>query len=138
MNAAQRIEAVFAGDLIDCVPFALKGWRIPQCEAERTLRNQGMCVFDARSVYQTHSPNVQTETLHFSREGVGYQRTTIRTPKGELSTLSRQLLREAAPGDRFIIGITENVPEDRWRVSFSAILNTLNEYGRLPILPEAL
>ncbi len=91
MNAAQRLEAVFAGELIDCVPFALKGWRVPQCEAERILRNQGMCVFDARFVYQTHSPNVETETLHFSRDGAGYQRTTIKTAKGELTTLSRQV-----------------------------------------------
>ena len=94
MNAAQRLEAVFFGDLVDTVPFALKGWRIPQCEAERRLRNQGMCIFDARSVYQTHSPNVQTETLYFSREGVGYQRTRIKTPKGELNTLSRQVANE--------------------------------------------
>lgn len=91
MNAAQRLEAVFAGEMIDCVPFALKGWRIPQCEAERALRNQGMCIFDARSVYRTHSPNVQSETLHFTREGIGYQRTTIKTSKGELSTLNRQV-----------------------------------------------
>jgi len=91
MNAAQRLEAVFAGELIDCVPFALKGWRIPQCEAERALRNQGMCIFDARPVYQVHHPDVETETLHFTRGGVGYQRTAIKTPKGELSTLHRQV-----------------------------------------------
>ena len=46
---------------------------------------------------------------------------------------TRALLLEAAPGDRFIVGITENVPENRWRDSFRAILETLNEYGELPI-----
>jgi len=46
---------------------------------------------------------------------------------------TRRLLRESAPGDRFIIGITENVPENRWRESFAAILRTANEFGRLPI-----
>ena len=45
---------------------------------------------------------------------------------------TRELLLEAAPGDRFIIGITENVPENRWRESFRAILDTVNEYGELP------
>jgi hypothetical protein len=47
--------------------------------------------------------------------------------------VTRQILAEAAPGDRFIIGVTENVPENRWRESFRIILDTCNEYGRLPI-----
>ena len=42
MNCAQRIEKVFRGELLDRVPFALKGWRIPQCRAERELRNDGL------------------------------------------------------------------------------------------------
>lgn len=98
MNAAQRSEAVFAGEMIDCGPFALKDWRIPQCETERALHRQ------------------------------------VGADQAERTT--RQLLREAAPGDRSIVGITENVPEDRWRTSFAAILQTLNECGRLPIRPE--
>ena len=44
-----------------------------------------------------------------------------------------RLLEDSAPGDRFIIGITENVPDNRWRISFPIILETCNEYGRLPI-----
>jgi len=44
-----------------------------------------------------------------------------------------QILKDSAPGDRFIIGITENVPDDRWRVSFPIILDTCNEFGCLPI-----
>lgn len=46
-----------------------------------------------------------------------------------------QLLRDSAPGDRFIIGITENVPENRWRESYRTILETANEFGTLPIDP---
>jgi hypothetical protein len=33
-----------------------------------------------------------------------------------------QLLREASPGDRFIVGITEDVPEERWAENFTAIM----------------
>jgi len=40
---------------------------------------------------------------------------------------TRQLLREAAPGDRFLIGITEDVPEDRWRGNFRAILDAIEQ-----------
>ncbi len=47
--------------------------------------------------------------------------------------ITRQLLREAAPGDRFLIGITEDVPSDRWQESFAAILRVIRREGRLPI-----
>ena len=46
---------------------------------------------------------------------------------------TKQILKEAAPGDRFIVGITENFPENRWRESFYTILKTLNKFGKLPI-----
>ena len=42
-----------------------------------------------------------------------------------IAATTRQILKEAAPGDRLIIGITENVPEN--------ILKTVNEFGKLPI-----
>lgn len=45
----------------------------------------------------------------------------------------RQLMWEAAPGDRFIVGITEAVPEDRWQETFPAILRVVNRDGGLPI-----
>lgn len=89
MNCSERLEAIFAGEMVDRVPFALKGWRIPQCEMERKLRNEGMCILDARSVYTSTSPNVETETRSFTEGGIGYQRTIIKTSRGELSALTR-------------------------------------------------
>jgi len=47
--------------------------------------------------------------------------------------IARQILREAAPGDRFIMGITEDVHEDAWPQTFPAIARVLNEEGRLPL-----
>ena len=44
-----------------------------------------------------------------------------------------KILREAAPGDRFLIGITEDVPEDAWRTSYSVISRTILQHGTLPI-----
>jgi hypothetical protein len=46
---------------------------------------------------------------------------------------TRQLLRQAAPGYQFLVGITEDVPGDRWRENFSAILRVLQEEGSLPL-----
>ena len=80
MNCAERIEAVFRGEMIDRVPFALKGWRTMQCRAERELRNDGMGIVDARPVYAVQSPNVQTEVVHFVMDGQNLERTIIRTP----------------------------------------------------------
>jgi hypothetical protein len=46
---------------------------------------------------------------------------------------TRQILKEAAPGDGFLIGVTENVPHDIWPQSFSAISKVLKKNGRLPL-----
>jgi hypothetical protein len=54
-------------------------------------------------------------------------------PPEVIEATTLQILKECAPGDGFIIGITENVPEHRWRESFRAILKTVNEHGALPI-----
>jgi hypothetical protein len=89
MNSRERLEKIFAGEMVDRIPFALKGWRIPQCQAERELRNRGMGILDSRPVYAVSSPNVSSETHIFSRDGATHTRTVIRTPGGELSTLTR-------------------------------------------------
>jgi len=89
MNSRQRLEAIFAGEMVDRIPFSLKGWRIPQCQAELELRSRGMAVLDSHPVYAVHSPNVQTDTWTYAEGGAAYTRTRIRTPAGELSTLSR-------------------------------------------------
>ncbi len=91
MTSAERLERIFRGEMVDVVPFALKGWRIPQCEAERQLRNDGMAILDAAPVYRTHSPNVETETETFRRDGIGLQRRTIKTPVGSLTSIHRPL-----------------------------------------------
>lgn len=44
------------------------------------------------------------------------------------------ILREAAPGNKFLIGITETVPVDRWQESFMAISRAIQKHGRLSIV----
>jgi uroporphyrinogen-III decarboxylase len=44
-----------------------------------------------------------------------------------------RILHEAAPGDRFLIGITEDVPEDHWRSSLTTISQTILEQGTYPL-----
>jgi hypothetical protein len=43
------------------------------------------------------------------------------------------ILRQAAPGDRFLIGITEDIPEEHQYSSMTTINDTLRQYGALPL-----
>jgi hypothetical protein len=43
------------------------------------------------------------------------------------------LLRQSYPGNRFLISITENVPDEHRKRSFGVIAQTLREYGNLPL-----
>jgi hypothetical protein len=45
-----------------------------------------------------------------------------------IAAATRQILDEARPHKRFLVGITEDVPHDRWPVSFRVILDTINEH----------
>lgn len=44
-----------------------------------------------------------------------------------------EILSEAVPGDRFLMGVTEDIPEDVRHSSLSVILQTISEYGALSI-----
>jgi len=44
-----------------------------------------------------------------------------------------RILSQAAPGKRFLIGITEDIPEHSWRTSLTIISQTILEHGSLPL-----
>lgn len=50
----------------------------------------------------------------------------------KIKDFTNKLIKEAYPGDRFIINITENVPSFYWEKSFKIINQTLIEYGEVP------
>ncbi|MFH1615011.1 MAG: uroporphyrinogen decarboxylase family protein [Planctomycetota bacterium] len=51
-------------------------------------------------------------------------------PTEEIRNITRQILDTAAGHSRFLIGITENVPPDRWQQNFRTIAKTIDEYYR--------
>ena len=51
----------------------------------------------------------------------------------EIEAVTEQLIAEAAPGNRFIIGITEDMPPERWQQNMLAISRTIGRVGRLPV-----
>ena len=51
----------------------------------------------------------------------------------EIERVTLDILEQAKPGDRLIMGVTEDVPEDHWRKSLLTISHVLNTHGTLPI-----
>lgn len=49
---------------------------------------------------------------------------------------TREILSQAAPGARFLMGVTENVPESAWRTSLTQISEIIRDEGRLPLQAE--
>ena len=56
----------------------------------------------------------------------------LRSPD-EVEAITGDLISQAAPGNRFIIGITEDIPADRWQASMLAISRGIERWGRLPL-----
>ena len=69
------------------VPFTMYECMIPQCQAERRMRNDGLCILMRHGVYKVHRPNVKTTQLTYWEGGTEFVRTVHETPVGTLSTL---------------------------------------------------
>ena len=89
MTPRQRVETVLRGGRADQVPLTMYSTMVPQCEAERRLRNDGLCIVYRMSVVKEHQPNVKIETHTYSEDGVSYVRRTYTTPVGQVDTVSR-------------------------------------------------
>ena len=51
-------------------------------------------------------------------------------PEAEISAMAMSLVDQAGTPDGLLIGITDDVPENRWRQSFTAIMDGLEQHGR--------
>ena len=47
----------------------------------------------------------------------------------KIAQTTRDILKAVLPGERFLLGITEDIPGWCWRTSMNAILDVLEEYG---------
>ena len=88
MTPRQRVEQALRGGHADRVPFTVYECMLPQCAAERALRNRGLCIVDRRPVFRTHRPNVRTTTQTWWADGRQFTRTTHESTSGVLSTLT--------------------------------------------------
>lgn len=91
LTPRERCERAVRFEDVDHVPLTIYERKIPQAEAERQLRNDGMCIVQrGPNPYSVRRPNVLgSETHSYVENGRGLRRTVIRTTAGELSTVGQ-------------------------------------------------
>ena len=90
----ERVEAALRWEDVDHVPFTVYECMLPQCAAERQMRNEGLCIVQrGPGVCGTRTPGVSQETIPFTEDGRSRTRTIIHTPEGDLTRVD-----EPAPG----------------------------------------
>ena len=87
MTPQKRVEIALQGGHGDRVPFTIYESKIPQCAAEREMRNRGLCIVNRVNVFTTRIPNVKITSQTSCENGHTLIRTFYETPQGTLSTL---------------------------------------------------
>lgn len=82
-----RVERVLRGGHADRVPFTMYESKVPHCEAERVLRNRGMCIVSRTSVVRRHHPHVREKEIRSVENGKTVWRRFYETAAGTLTTL---------------------------------------------------
>ncbi len=89
MTPRQRVQLALTGRCAEKVPFTMYECMVPQCAAEREMRNRGLCIVYRRApVIETHRPNVKTTQQVFWEGEKQFVRTVHETPAGTVSTLA--------------------------------------------------
>jgi len=100
---------------------AVAGSKLDFIEAFTPIPTGDMSVAEARAAWPAKALWINfPSTLHLE-------------PPEVIEQATAEMLRQAAPGNRFLIGITETVPVDRWQRNYVAIMRAIQAHGRLPI-----
>ncbi len=101
---------------------SIAGSQIDLIDSFTPFPNGDMTMAEARAVWPD-------KILWINFPG-SYHHTDAATIEGA----TRDLLRSVGRGERFLVGIKELIPKDKWRASLPVILRVLNTEGRLPLL----
>ena len=86
LSPRERVERAVRFEDVDHVPFTVYECMIPQCEDERRMRNEGLCIVQrGPQVYGVRSPGISSESHTYVENGRGRTRTITHTPKGDLT-----------------------------------------------------
>ena len=130
MTTKERIYTALMGQMPDRVPFTIYSGIATAEDGYDDLIAQGMGFMASCHVYNTRHPNVEVTHKVIS---INFPSSVHITEPEEIRDTTIQLLREAAPGNGFVIGVTENVPRSVGTRSLEVIMETVNEYGNCPI-----
>ena len=83
-----RVEHVLRGGVANQIPFTIYASHIPQCAAERRLRNMGLYLVRRDvNVIKPVMPNVKMTSTTYQEEGKTLVRTDYETPAGHLHAI---------------------------------------------------
>lgn len=91
MTPRERVEAVLKGTGPDHVPFTVYECMLPQCEVERQLRNEGVCIHNRHfGPMKSSTPNCTTESITYTdpETDKGLVKTITHTPAGDLEGIN--------------------------------------------------
>jgi hypothetical protein len=86
MTPRERVEIALGGGHGDRVPFTMYENKAHQCEAEREMRNRGMCIVERRvPTFRTHRPDCDLRERIIRRGGRRMIERVVETPHGSLT-----------------------------------------------------
>ena len=92
LTPCEHVATALRGGCPEKVPFTVYTGMFPQCEAERRLRNRGLCLVAPIWSFRQQRPNVRQESVHFTDErGRSMVRIRYTTPYGDLTTLEEDV-----------------------------------------------
>ncbi len=98
LTPRQRVEQALRGGHSDRVPFTMYECMIPQCVAEREMRNRGLCIVQREvTVFKKHYPNVRICEQSYWEDDRKITRRVYETPKGNLSAQRGRRFHRVAP-----------------------------------------
>ena len=89
MTPREKVLRVLHGQRADRVPFTVYECMIPQCAAEREMRNRGLCIVNRSSVVASHQPNVKFASRAYCEGSTRLVRNTWETPVGVLNSVAQ-------------------------------------------------
>lgn len=127
LSPRERVERAVRFEDVDHVPFTVYECMIPQCEDERRMRNEGLCIVQrGPAVHGTRAPGISSETHTCVEDGRGRIRTITHTPEGDLTEV-----REPAGFTSWTVEFMFKGPEDYDR------LIALTDAHEFYLAPEA-
>lgn len=89
MTPRNRILSVLAGEMPDCIPFAIWHNKLPDGEVERQLLEFDACVIHKSSVYDVSFNGIDVQQEIFEDGSARRIRTIYGTPAGDLTCIQR-------------------------------------------------